>query len=305
MLFLEITSQTNYIISRSINITVHCSSYCVTNNLITVTMGRLDLVTRQRVIAWYSKNIPVSEIVERLKQENIETSPKTIYLLLRKFRSTGSVHDLPRGSRKKLNVQHYCFIDEVLCKDDEVTCTQLHEELHKRFRDIDVSLSTVKRAKKDLGWISSTPHYCQLIREANKPKRVEWCRKCIDDDERFTNVIWTDECSVQLDPHRKQVSRRRGLAKPLKPRPKHPQKIHIWGGISMKGATSLVMFGGILNATRYALILEKGLLPFIKKHYPRRRSHRLQQDNDPKHTSNLFLNVVKLIGGGHHLKALI
>jgi len=138
---------------------------------------------------------PVSEIVELLELECITTTKKTIYLLLQKYRSTGSIHDLPRGNRKKLNVQHYCFIDEVLSQDDEVTCTQLHEQLHN---DISVSPSTVKRAKKDLGWVSSTPHYCQLIREANKPKQVEWCRKCFDDNECFTDVIWTDECSVQL-----------------------------------------------------------------------------------------------------------
>jgi len=67
----------------------------------------------------------------------------------------------------------------------------------------DIPISTVKRAKKDLGWVSSTPHYFQLIREANKPKRVEWCCKCFDESEHLTNVIWTDECSVQLDPHKK------------------------------------------------------------------------------------------------------
>jgi len=251
-------------------------------------MPRLDLNTRQRVIVWHSNNIKVPEIVERLKAENITTTDKTIYLLLRKFNSTGSIHDLPRGTRKKLKVEHYCFIDELLSQDDEITCTQLHDQLHDKFPDVNVSLSTVKRAKKDLGWVSSTPHYCQLIREANKPKRVEWCRKCFDENEHFTNVIWTDECSVQLDPHRRQVSRRKGMVKPLKARPKHPQKIHIWGGISMRGPTSLVMFGGILNATRYAVTLEKGLLPFIKKHFPRKRSHRLQQDNDPKHTSKFI-----------------
>ena len=61
----------------------------------------------------------------------------------------------------------------------------------------------------------------------------------------------------------------------------------------MKGATSLVMFGGILNATRYALILKEGLLLFIKKHYPRHRSHRLQQDNDPKHASKSIQSFIK------------
>lgn len=177
-------------------------------------------------------------------------------------------------------------IDQLLSNDDEITCVQLHQKFHSKFSDISVSLATIKRAKKDLGWVSTTPHYCQLIRENNKQKRVDWCRKCIDEGERFTNVIWTDECTVQLEPHHKTCSRREGMPKPLKPHPKHPQKIHIWGSISMKGPTSLVMFSGIMNATRYAVVLENGLVPFIEDNYA--RGHRLQQDNDPKHTSKFI-----------------
>ena len=172
----------------------------------------MDLNTRQRVIVWHSNNIEIPKIVGRPEAENIMTTNKTIYLLLKKYKSTGSVHDLPWGSRKKLYVQHYCFIDEALSQNDKITCTQLHKQLRNRFPNIIVSLSIVKRAKEDLGWVSSTPHYCQLKREANKPKQVEWCHKCFDENERFTNVIWTDECSVQLDPHRKQVYRRWGIS---------------------------------------------------------------------------------------------
>ena len=60
---------------------------------------------------------------------------------------------------------------------------------------------------------------------------------------------------------------------------KHPPKIHIWGGISARGATNVVMFSGIMNATRYTDILSAGLVPFLEEVYP--DSHRFQQDNDP------------------------
>ena len=66
-------------------------------------------------------------------------------------------------------------------------------------------------------------------------------------------------------------------------RHKHPPKIHVWGGISKLGAIHLVMFGGIMNATRYGDILSASLVRFIWKTYP--DGHRLYQDNDPKHTS--------------------
>ena len=62
----------------------------------------------------------------------------------------------------------------------------------------------------------------------------------------------------------------------------------MWAGISAKGATSVVIFTGILTATRYTDILEAALIPFIEDHYP--EYHRFQQDNDPKHTSRWSQN---------------
>jgi len=44
------------------------------------------------------------------------------------------------------------------------------------------------------------------------------------------------------------VFKRKKQSRKLKQRAKYPIKIHIWGGISGKGATKLVMFTGILNA---------------------------------------------------------
>lgn len=101
--------------------------------------------------------------------------------------------------------------------------------------------------------------------------------------EKFEDIIFTDESTVQLEQHSRICFRKRRHPRKLKQRPKHPVKVHIWGGISFKGATKIIMFTGIMNAPRLAKVLEAGLLPFIRDHYP--TGHRLQQDNDPKHAS--------------------
>jgi len=77
------------------------------------------------------------------------------------------------------------------------------------------------------------------------------------------------------------------------PKPKHPAKVHIWGAISIKGATSVVIFTETLTATRYTKILDAALLSFLRKHFPHRRRHRFQQDNDPKHISNFIKQYFK------------
>ena len=65
-------------------------------------------------------------------------------------------------------------------------------------------------------------------------------------------------------------------------RPKHPTKVHIWDGVSLRSRTGVCVFEGIMNQSLYIEILDKTLLPFVKDVYP--DGHRLMADNDPKHT---------------------
>ena len=46
------------------------------------------------------------------------------------------------------------------------------------------------------------------------------------------------------------------------------------------------MFTGIINAERLRMVLQAGLQPFIRRVYP--DGHRLYQDNNPKHSSQLI-----------------
>ena len=104
-----------------------------------------------------------------------------------------------------------------------------------------------------------------------------------DKDLEFEDVIFTDECTVQLESYRLITFRRPGQVVQYRMKPKHPPKLHVWAGISRRGATQIVIFSGIMNATRFTDILSAGLLPFLETVYP--DHHRFQQDNDPKHAS--------------------
>ena len=93
------------------------------------------------------------------------------------------------------------FIDTELQANNEVTAEQLQRSWKEKFPDVNVSLSTIKRARKKMGLVFTRPHYCQLIRELNKRKCLLWCEFLERSNENFRNVIFTDECMVQLDSH--------------------------------------------------------------------------------------------------------
>ena len=65
-----------------------------------------------------------------------------------------------------------------------------------------------------VGLSGEVPIYCQLIRDATKVKRREWAIQHAADD--FKDVIWTDECTVQLQNHRRFCCHKLGQ----RPKPK-------------------------------------------------------------------------------------
>ena len=113
---------------------------------------------------------------------------------------------------------------------------------------------------------------------------MNWCEERIKDNEKFEDVIFTDECTVELDKHGRIGFRKIKQPRKLKPRAKHPIKVHVWAGISQRGATPIVIFSGIMTSIRYCnQILNQGLIPFLDDVFP--DHYRFQQDNDPKHSS--------------------
>ena len=98
--------------------------------------------------------------------------------------------------------------------------------------------------------------------------------------ENFDNVIITKKSFVQLDHHGHLYFRKVGQQQKLKPKPKHPPKVHMWAGITKHGATPIVILTGTLTSTKYCDILQDTLLPFIANVFP--DGHRFQQGNDPK-----------------------
>ena len=109
--------------------------------------------------------------------------------MIKKIRLTGSVANLPRSGRpRKLFVE--ALIDQQMCKADEMTTTKIQKKLSKR--GISVSSSTVQRSRKQ------RTTYCQLIRDTNQVKQLEFAQCLLESGDAFHNMIFSNECSISL-----------------------------------------------------------------------------------------------------------
>ncbi len=241
----------------------------------------LSTYEKQRILYHHRNGLRPSEILSVLRAEDITTCRQTISRFILRFialsRKEGS------GRPTVITERVLELVEREMQSDDETTATQLHVLLTSC--EIRISFSTILRSHSMLGWTFRGSKYCQLIRPRNKFKRLQWAVTNLPEllTGGFEDVIWTDETSVQLESHQRHSYWKKGEPATLKPRPKHPTKLHVWGGISKRGRTRVVIFDGTMDATLYIKVLQHELLPFIQETYP--DSHRLMQDNDPKHAS--------------------
>ncbi|CAB4007133.1 Transposable element Tcb2 transposase [Paramuricea clavata] len=262
-------------------------------------MGKLSQYARNRVISLRMANNSIVNIVRILQEEDgIKTSRTSVSSFIARYQRTGSIDDAQRSGRKSiLSEEDVSFIDEKMKANDELTSGEIQKLLRDE-RGVTISTSTIRNVRrKKLGWKHEKARYCQLIREKNKVKRLVFCLKAMKEKDSFENAIFSDETTVEIQQYTRYCFRKNGSLPKRKGRPKHPLKVHVWAGISYRGATKVCIFTGIMESIGYQTILERNLLPFIASEYP--DGHRFWQDNDPKHTSNSTKEWMKANGINH------
>ena len=219
-----------------------------------------------------------------------------ITCMIKKLRLTGSVANLPRSGRpRKLSVEAKAFIDQQMRKDDEMTSAKIQKKLAKR--GISVSSSTVRRSRKQQGWTLQRTAYCQLIRDANKVKRLEFAQRVLESGDTFHNVIFSNECLISLQSYHRTCFRMADEPTKRRPKPKHPLKVHVWGGISRHGTTKICIFDGIMDTDLFCNVLETTLVPLSETNFPTTGSCKTTILNTRRGEHKLSLRGKALTGG--------
>uniref|UniRef100_A0A1X7SNV9 Transposase Tc1-like domain-containing protein n=1 Tax=Amphimedon queenslandica TaxID=400682 RepID=A0A1X7SNV9_AMPQE len=155
-----------------------------------------------------------------MKDEGLKVKVSAVCRLLRKYRETGNIaRKLGSGCPTKITPDVLRIVENQMQLDDEITAIQLQRILADNGHPL--TLMTILRSREKLGWTFRGSAYCQLIREVNKGNRLHWAQEHVQEacsDGGFLNVLWTDECSVMLECHRRFCCRKQGT--PARPKPR-------------------------------------------------------------------------------------
>ncbi|CAC5396733.1 unnamed protein product [Mytilus coruscus] len=154
------------------------------------------------IIALYRQSWPVHAIVNKLAARGIDVTWGTVKHVIKRYQSGKIGYETLSKEEEKLPTFKYItdhdvnFVKNALAKKPTQTSTDIQRLLADK--GTHTSKSTVKKVIKAAGYTASSPKYGQMVREPNKLKRVLFSKAVIADNDNFDNIIFTDECSVQL-----------------------------------------------------------------------------------------------------------
>ena len=126
---------------------------------------QLSLYARERLCALMSEDSTVKHAMTELGKEGIWPCRQTVWRFWVHYRRNKTTKPLPRSGRStKLTERVH---EQKMQSDDETTVKELALLIRSEF-GYWISLRTVLKGRKLLGWTSRGAAYCQLIRQQNK-----------------------------------------------------------------------------------------------------------------------------------------
>ena len=156
-------------------------------------MGRLTDEQKAKIVRLRDPNTNISEIARILVKDGCPIRRLSVRLFLRRFQERQSFANAPPPSRPSETVtpEIMNFTDTQMERNDKLTSPTLRQKIRNEF-GVDFSESTIKRLRKKLLWMQTGTKYCQLIKEVNHDKRLAFCLRCMENNDQFDDVTFTD-----------------------------------------------------------------------------------------------------------------
>lgn len=257
-----------------------------------VKVTEVSLEKRAAIVALHDCGYSSRQIAKK-----IVVSQTSVVNAIRRYQQTGSNKTRPRSGRPRVTtVQEDTFIVVKSKRNRALTAPDIRADLNSSCKKL-VSTSTVQRRLRERGLSGRVAAKKPLLRQPNVVKRLKWAREHRHWTVRkWKKVLFTDESKFEIFGTKRRVYVRRLVGERMARQCIVPTVKHgggsamVWGCFAGEKVGDLVKIEGILKKEGYHRILQKHAIPSGKRLVG--RGFVLQQDNDPKHTSNLCKNYV-------------
>lgn len=210
----------------------------------------------------------------------------TVKDIIKRYEARLTVKTASRSGRpSKLDNRDVRHLVKDLKKDRGVAVEQLTKEFSESL-NISLSSKTVRRTLNSEGYYGRTAKRKPLVTEANRKKRLAWCRMRKEWRGEWDRIVFSDESRFELfnNDSRKWVWRKpdeKYKKECLQPTVQKSAGIMVWGCFCRDRIGPLVLLEGSVTAVKYIELLEQHLLPFMNV----QTEYVFQDDNAPAHTA--------------------
>lgn len=194
-------------------------------------MGKVSNDLKLEIIRLNNQGLSASGISKCLREKGHSVTRQQVNYWRNQIRLwyyVPGVTKRKKGVFKKVCVRDTKVVRRALSANQLQSSSDIHKELKRD--GYDLSHSTTKKVISACGLENACPRYGQMVRDTNKEKRVNFCLNLIEADDKFSDIIFTGECSVQLHQNKRVLYREKDRSGGVLPKPKYPLKVHVWGG---------------------------------------------------------------------------
>ena len=214
--------------------------------------------------------------------KKLQYSQDTVKTWINRYQETGDVQDEEgRGRKRKISEKEDKKIISKTKRPQINSSAKISISMKRQ--GIDISSATVRRRLNEEGLYKLQLLKKSLLSDSHRDNRLKWAKKNKKTD--WSKVIFTDETSIFQFSKPKKVWRYKNEIVKV-PTVKHSAKVHVYRYFSEKGFGNIYYFTENLNSELLCTIYKKTLLPSARNFFGEDdNSWKLQEDNDPKHTS--------------------